>query len=254
MKEAVKQYWDSEPCGTRGIPYPVGSVAYYDAIENKRDRLDPLASEYAQYGRWAGKRVLEVGCGVGIDLVRFAQAGAFVVGIDLSPRSVLLARERLRLYKCRGVVLEGDAEKLVSEDSVFDFVFGWGCLHHMSNPTIAVWEIHRVLKHGGEVCAMLYHKPSVVALQMYLVFGLLWLRPWRSVNDILASYHESPGTRAYTVGETRQMFSMFQNVKVDIRVTSYDLRYWRDMYLPLWVRKIVPHQLGWNIIVRGRKA
>jgi hypothetical protein len=100
---------------------------------------------------------------------------------------------------------------------------------------------------------MLYHKPSLVALQMYLMFGLLRLRPLRSIDDILANHHESAGTRAYTVKEARQMFSVFQNVRVDVRVTSYDLRYWRDRYLPMWCGKAVPRVLGWNIIIRGQK-
>jgi ubiquinone/menaquinone biosynthesis C-methylase UbiE len=165
----------------------------------------------------------------------------------------LLAWERLRLYKCSGKVVEGDAENLPCEDGAFAFAFAWGCLHHTPNIGRAIQEIYRVTKSGGEVCVMLYHKPSLVALQMYLMFGLLRLRPLRSIDDILANHHESAGTRAYTVKEARQMFSVFQNVRVDVRVTSYDLRYWRDRYLPMWCGKAVPRVLGWNIIIRGQK-
>jgi hypothetical protein len=75
----------------------------------------------------------------------------------------------------------------------------------------------------------------------------------RSVDDILANHHESEGTRAYTIGKARQMFSAFQNVRIDVRVTPYDLRYWRDRYLPMWCGKAVPRVLGWNIIIRGQK-
>lgn len=252
-KELVKQYWDNEPCGTRDIPYPVGSLAYYEAIAERRDRLEPFIAEYDQFDKWKDKKVLEVGCGVGSDLIKFAQAGADITGMDFSPRSVFLAKERLELYKCSGKVDEGDAENLPYNDGVCDFVFSWGCLHHTPNLEKAISEIHRVTKSGGKICVMLYNRHSIVALQMYLLFGLFKLRPSRSVADILANHHESLGTKAYTVVEVKQMFSAFRNLRIDTRITSYDLRYGRDRYLPIWIGRVIPQRFGWNIIVRGQK-
>ncbi len=182
-KEAVKQYWDNEPCGTRDIPYPVGSLAYYEEIAEKRDKLEPFIAQYAQFDKWKGKKVLEVGCGVGSDLIRFAEAGAIVTGIDLSPRSVFLAQERLHLYKYNGVVIEADAENIPYKDDAFDFVYSMGVLHHTPNIEKAISEIYRVTKSGGKICAMLYHRNSIVALQMYLLFGLFALKPWRSTGE-----------------------------------------------------------------------
>ncbi len=253
LKQNIKEYWDAEPCGTRGIPYPVGSFAYYEAITERRDRLDPLAKEYAQFDAWAGKKVLDVGCGVGTDLLGFAQGGALVTGIDLSPKSVFLAMERLKLYKCKGVAIECDAESIPYRDNVFDFVFNWGVTHHTLNPEKVIVEMRRVLKPEGKICAMVYHKPSLVTLQMYLAFGIGKGNPFRSVDDILSSHHESPNTKAYTVGEVQEMFSTFKSVKIDVHVTSYDLRYWRDKYLPSWVSRVVPHGMGWYLIVRATK-
>ncbi len=252
-KELVKQYWDNEPCGTRGIPYPVGSFAYYETIAEKRDRLVPFIAQYAQFDKWKGKKVLEVGCGVGSDLIRFAQAGAYAIGIDLSPRSVFLTRERLHLYKYKSEVIEADAENIPYKDNTFDFCWSCGVLHHTPNIKKAISEIHRVIKSGGEICVILYHRRSLVALQMYLVFGLFAMKPWRSIDNILAHNHESLGTKAYTVDEVRRMFSMFKNLEIITQVSSYDLRYGRDKYLPNWVGKLVLRGLGWFIVVRGKK-
>ncbi len=252
-KNRVKQYWDNEPCGTRNIPYPVGSLDYFETITERRDRLDPFIVQYAQFDKWKGKKVLEVGCGVGSDLLKFAQAGADVTGIDMSYRSVSLAQQRLKLYKQQGLVIEEDAESLSFMDNEFDFVYGWGSLHHTPDIDKAISEIYRVLKPNGKICAMLYHKPSLVALQMYAMFGLLKLKPMASIDDILATQHESIGTKAYTLDEVRQMFQSFEDVKIDTRVTSYDLRYWRDKYLPMWMGKFVPRRFGWNLIIRARK-
>ncbi len=252
-KEVVKQHWDEEPCGTRDIPFPVGSLAYFEEIAERRDKLVPFLTDYVQFDRWQGKKVLEVGCGVGSDLIRFAKAGADVTGIDLSSRSVFLAKERLHLYRYEGTVFEADAEGMPFTDSTFDFVYSCGVIHHTPDTQKAISEIYRVTKLGGEICIMLYHKPSLVTLQMYLLFGLLDGKPFRSVEDILANHHESLGTKAYTVSEVKQMFSMFRELKVETCKTSYDLRYKRDGYLPSWVGKLVPNCFGWFIFVRGKK-
>jgi ubiquinone/menaquinone biosynthesis C-methylase UbiE len=216
--------------------------------------LEPFIADYAQFDRWAGKKVLEVGCGVGSDLVRFARAGAQVVGIDLSPKSVFLARSRLQAYNCRGDVLVADAETLPFEDDEFELTYSWGVLHHTPNPERAIGEIYRVTKPGGEICIMLYHRHSLVALQLYLLFGLFALRPRRSLKDIIANHHESQGTKAYTVAEAQQMFSAFKDLEIEVHLTPYDLRYKRDRYLPRWVGRLIPQRLGWFMIIRGRKT
>jgi ubiquinone/menaquinone biosynthesis C-methylase UbiE len=252
-RDLIRQHWDSEPCGTRNIPYPIGSFAYYEAIADRRNRLEPYIEKYAQFDKWKGKKVLEVGCGVGSDLLRFAQAGADVTGIDLSSVSVSLAKERLKLYKCAGTVTQADGENIPFKDNTFAYAYNWGVIHHSAHPKKVVNEIYRVLEHGGRFCSMLYHKPSLVTLQMWLAFGLM-KGNLESVDSILAKYHESEGTRAYTVKEAKELFSMFSNLKVETRITSYDLRWYVDKYLPLWMGSIIPKSLGWNIIVRGVKV
>ena len=252
-KELVRQYWDDVPCGTGGITYPEGSLEYFEAIAENRNRLEPFIADYAQFNKWAGKKILEVGCGVGSDLVRFARAGAHVVGIDLSPKSVFLARSRLHTCNCQGSVLAADAENLAFKSDEFELTYCWGVLHHTPNPERAIQEIYRVTKSGGEICIMLYHRHSLVALQLYLLFGLLAFRPFQSLKNIIANHHESPGTKAYTVAEARQMFSAFKELEIRVRLTPYDLRYRRDKYLPRWVGKLIPQRLGWFMVIRGRK-
>jgi ubiquinone/menaquinone biosynthesis C-methylase UbiE len=150
-------------------------------------------------------------------------------------------------------VFVADAEKLPFEDDEFELTYSWGVLHHTPNPTRAIQEIHRVTKPGGEICIMLYHRRSMVALQLYLLFGLFAFRPFRSLRDIIANHHESPGTKAYTLAEARQMFSAFKGLKIKVLLTPYDLRYKRDKYLPRWVGKLIPQRLGWFMVIRGRK-
>jgi ubiquinone/menaquinone biosynthesis C-methylase UbiE len=252
-KESVRQYWDDMPCGTGSITYAEGSREYFESIAERRNQLEPFIADYARFDKWAGKKVLEVGCGVGSDLLRFARAGARVEGIDLSPKSVSLAKSRLQNYNCQGSVLVADVERLPFKDNEFDLAYSWGVLHHTPNPTKAIREIYRVTKPGGEICIMLYHRRSLVAWQLYLLFGLFAFRPFRSLKDIIANHHESPGTKAYTVAEARQMFSAFKKLKIDVRLTPYDLRYKREKYLPRWVGRLIPQRLGWFMVIRGKK-
>ncbi len=252
-KEKVKAFWDSQPCGTRDIPHPEGSVAWFDAITRKRYKLEPFISKYARFDQWYDKKVLEIGCGVGTDLFQFVKAEAKAVGIDLSPRSVSVTKQRFQISRAEAGILIADAENLPFKDNEFDLAYSWGVLHHTPNPEKAVQEIYRVTRPGGQICVMLYHRYSLVALQLYLRFGLFSFKPFRSLKEIISLHQESPGTKAYTITEARQMFSMFKPVEIEIVLTPYDLRYWRDRYLPRWVGKLVPEYLGWFIIIQGQK-
>ncbi|MCJ7655637.1 MAG: class I SAM-dependent methyltransferase [Dehalococcoidia bacterium] len=253
-KKSVQQFWDTTPCGTGDINIEPETLKYFEAISKRRNKLEPFIADYAQFNRWAGKRVLEVGCGAGSDLLRFAKAGALITGVDLSPRSASLAKTRLRLYNCAGSVLVADAEQLPFKTDSFDLVYSWGVLHHTPDTERAIKEVHRLTKPGGSICIMLYHRHSLVALQMYLMYGLFAFKPLRGLKDILANHHESPGTKAYTVTEAQQMFSAFKDVKIKVCLTPYDLRYKRDGYFPSWVGKFIPQRLGWFMVIRGRKS
>jgi len=253
-KKSVQQFWDTTPCGTGDINIEPETLEYFEAISERRNKLEPFIADYAQFNRWAGERVLEVGCGAGSDLLRFAKAGAHATGMDLSPRSASLAKTRLRLYNCQGDALVADAEQLPFKTDSFDLVYSWGVLHHTPDTKQAIKEVCRVTRLGGEICIMLYHRHSLVALQLYLMYGLFAFKPLRSLKDILANHHESPGTKAYTVAEAQQMFSVFKDVKIKVRLTPYDLRYGRDRYLPKWVGKFIPQRLGWFMVIRGQKS
>jgi ubiquinone/menaquinone biosynthesis C-methylase UbiE len=252
-KETVRAFWDATPCGTRDLALTPGTKEFYDAIEQHRYRMEPFIRKYARFQEWRDKRVLEVGCGVGTDLLQFARAGASVYGVDLSGRSVGLTKRRLELYDFEGDVREANAEALPFADNTFDLVYSWGVIHHTPDPTQAVREIHRVVKPAGQICVMIYHKYSLFAMQAYLVCGLLRLQPLRSLDNIIANHVESAGTRVYSRRQAVQLFQDLADLRVETILTPYDIRYGRGRYLPAWVMKLIPHALGWFMVIRGRK-
>lgn len=251
-KEQVRTFWEATPCGTRGFEEPEGGPAYFARLELERDEREPFIARFARFDEWRGRRVLEVGVGAATDFVRFARAGAVLTGVDLTQHAVDLARRRLALAGLAADVRQADAERLPFPDGSFEFVYSWGVIHHTSDPAAAGREIVRVLRPGGEVCVMVYHRHSLVAFQCWLLNALLAGRPWRSLREVVAAHVESVGTQAYTLAEARALFRGLDDVRVTPVVTPYDLRFKRDGYLPAWTRRCVPRRLGWFLVVTGR--
>jgi len=101
-------------------------------------------------GSLAGKRVLEIGCGRGVGVEILLSLGAEqVMGFDLDPRMIALARQRLTKYGKRVRVFVGDAEAIDAPDDSFDAVVDYGVIHHIPSWQQALKEIARVLKPGG---------------------------------------------------------------------------------------------------------
>jgi len=224
LKEAVKRHWEADPCGAKLAGAERGTPEFFREVEQKRYELEPFIPDFAQFGRWRGKRVLEVGVGLGTDFVRFARAGAVATGIDLTEEAARLVRARLGHEGLGGDVRSADAEALPFADGSFDLVYSWGVLHHTPNTSRAVDEVRRVLASDGEARIMLYSRRSWVAFGLWARWALLAGRPWLTLADVVADHMESPGTKAYTEHELRRLFGGFRDVSFRHYVTPYDRR------------------------------
>jgi ubiquinone/menaquinone biosynthesis C-methylase UbiE len=160
-KQAAIDQWTADPCGSSEVELAPGTRAYFEQLLEARHTHAPWTAAVLDYAGCTGLDVLDVGCGQGIDLARYAAAGASSTGIDLTPRHVELARAHIETMGLEATVVRGDAEALPFPDCSFDRVSSNGVLHHTPDLSTALREIHRVLRPGGMATIIVYNRGSL---------------------------------------------------------------------------------------------
>src|SRR5207253_5498855 len=130
--QEVAAFWNSRPCNIRHSPKSVGTREYFDEVEQRKHFVEPHIPGFAQFDRWAGKTVLEVGCGIGTAAVNFARHGADYTGVELSQTSLDLTRKRFDAYGLKGRFILCNAEQLSAHVARNDYylVHSFGVIHH----------------------------------------------------------------------------------------------------------------------------
>lgn len=262
-RQRAREQWTANPCGDHvGRPFEVGSREYFDAIERFRYQIDaPWMLDAVRFERYAGKRVLEIGFGIGTDLLSFARAGAAVTGLDLTPRSLEITKKRLALDGLDADLVLGDAESLVFPNNYFDLVYSFGVLHHIPDTQSAINEIYRVLRPGGRVMTMLYHRRSLwywgglIFKRGIMRGGLLNM----SVDEMLSRFTEytetgaMPLVKAYTKAEALELFSLFEDCRIRVEhLNRSDLRF-AGRLLPDRILRWLTRNFGWNLFINAVK-
>src|SRR5262249_37648975 len=153
----------AHPCGSDGARADPGSPGFFAEVEARRYREEFHIPHTAELDGHAGKRILELGGGLGTDGRQLARGPRLYVDLDLSLDSLELARRGFRLEALDGSFVHGDAESLPFEDAAFDLVYAHGVLHHTPDIEAAIAELHRVLRPGGKAIVMLYARWSLAA-------------------------------------------------------------------------------------------
>lgn len=263
-KQRAREQWDQDPCGAvHGSEHALGTREFFDAVERHRYmEYAPWMRSTMGFDQFPGARLLEIGCGMGSDLVQFARGGANCTGIDITPRSVEITRHRFALYRLHGNFLLSDAERLPFPSDNFDVVYSNGVLHHTPNTAEAIREIHRVLRKGGTAKVMLYHRNSWnFWVDIVLRRGLLradFLRG-RSTEAIMSEFVEysehdaRPLVKVYSRREARALFGMFSTVKIEIeQLLREELRFLSPLVSDNLFRRL-QNRVGWNVIITATK-
>jgi 2-polyprenyl-3-methyl-5-hydroxy-6-metoxy-1,4-benzoquinol methylase len=268
--ERVRQFWDQRPCNIRHSPREVGTREYFDEVEARKYFVEPHIPGFAQFDRWADKRVLEIGCGIGTDTINFARAGARVTAVDLSERSLDLARRRAVVcgLEDRITFVLADGEHLSSfvAPERYDLVYSFGVLHHTPHPERAIDEIRQhYLAPDGLLKLMLYHRFSWKVLGILLgeERGAFW-RLGAAVARNSEAQTGCPVTYVYSRGDVRRLLGGFHVLEMWVdhifpyRVEDYvRYRYAKARpfrWLPAPAMRTLERTLGWHLCVTARLA
>lgn len=197
----VESFWNSHPCMAGLYHGNKNKITAFTKIEDERYSRFSGILKYALFRSFKGKKVLEVGCGIGSDGIQFARNGACYTGVDLTNAAVSIAKERFELFGQKGEIVKVDTESLPFPDNYFDHVYSFGVIHHSPNPENIVSEIHRVLKPGGSINIMLYNRTSFyyfievkLLRKLFFMFcekKIFWNRLFRMFGENTAKRFES---------------------------------------------------------------
>jgi len=260
----VAEYWDRRPCNIRHSPKEIGTRAYFDEVEARKYFVEPHVLRFAEFPRWGGKRVLEIGCGIGTHTISFARGGAAVTAIDLSERSLEIARQRAAVYGLDGRVTfyAGNAEELDAVVPVepYDLIFSWGVIHHTPHPARVIDQIRRYVRPGTTVKLMVYHRRSWKVLG--IVLGRGRGRFWQ-LDELVARHSEAetgcPVTYTYRPRDVAAMLAGFRirEMWVD-HIFPYRIAdYVQYRYVKAWPLRALPdpafrwleRHFGWHLCV-----
>jgi SAM-dependent methyltransferase len=202
LTRQVRDYWNGRIHDLEMTDKPVGSKAFFDELDDYRfDKLAYLP-KVVDFAGYRGRRLLEIGCGIGTDLVRFAAGGARVLGVDLSGTAIQLARQNMAHHgQAPGVFAVGDGAALPLPDNSIDVVYAHGVLQYSADPRAIVREALRVLKPGGSAIFMVYNRVS-------------WLMALSKVMKVGLEHQDAPGLRLYSIPEFREMLEGFSVVRI----------------------------------------
>lgn len=199
--ESIAAYWNEHIHDRVIATHPVGSREFFSELDAYRyDKLHYL-SGLINFAAHRGQRVLEVGCGVGIDLVRLARAGARVTGIDLSPRAIGLARLNLAQHHLHAELGIMDGEVLAFASAEFDLVYAHGVLPYTLDAAKLIREAHRVLRPGGQAILMAYNRYS-------------WLNALGRLARVSLEHADAPVLNKHSSAEFRRLLQPFSHVRI----------------------------------------
>jgi len=272
--ERVKEYWDRRPCNIRHSPKAMGTVEYFDEVESRKYFVEPHIPAFADFDRWKDKKVLEIGCGLGTDTINFARSGAWVTAVDLSEKSLEIARQRaavyglndrIRFYHCNAEELNKIVPPAGAQSKPYDLIYSFGVIHHTPNPERVIEQIALYTHPGSIVKIMVYHLYSWKVLWILLTYGKA--RFWR-IADLVAQHSEAetgcPVTITYSKCEARKLLERHGFQVTEIRadhIFPYHIPdYVQYRYIKSWYFRWMPARLfrwlerhfGWHLCMTAK--
>jgi ubiquinone/menaquinone biosynthesis C-methylase UbiE len=250
--DQVRRYWDRYVSGLKVEGQPWGSPGFFEVVKRAHDPAYAFSTRLLDLPDHSGQDVLEVGCGMGLDVVEYLRHGLHVAAVDVSRRSLELTRRLLDQRGMRARLLMADAERLPFPEESFDLVVARGVLMYTPDEIRAVREIYRVLKPGGRFLAILHNRRS-----WFVTLARL------SGTNLYNEQEDPPINRVHSRRQVRRLFSDFDGLRIDFdkypapsdRRHGPFARLYNHLFVPLvgLLPRALVRPLGYYLIVQGRK-
>jgi 2-polyprenyl-3-methyl-5-hydroxy-6-metoxy-1,4-benzoquinol methylase len=268
---AVEQYWNRRPCNIRHSQAPVGTREYFDQVEQRKYMVEPHIPAFAEFERWRGKKVLEIGCGIGTDTINFARAGAQVTAVDLSAESIALAQKRAEVFGLQDQIkfYQANAEVLAQTVPLdkYDLIYSFGVIHHTPHPSRVLDQLRQYSKPETTLKVMVYHRNSWKVLWILASLGNWRLR---EIDRLIAEHSEAqtgcPVTYAYSAASGRDWLAQsgFETTATMVdhifpyRIPDYvQYRYvyeWYWRWMPRGLFRAIEKRWGWHLCLTARPS
>jgi len=264
--ESVVAFWNARPCNIRHGTAELGTKEYFDQVEQRKYFVEPHIPRFAEFEKWKGQNVLEIGCGIGTDTLQFMKAGANITAIDISEESVRLARQRAQVFGfSTDQILVQNAETF-SFPKNFDLIYSFGVIHHTPNPRAIIERaaLHQV--QGQELRIMLYSKFS------YKLFWAMHTKnAWNfcQMNDTIREFAEAqngcPIAYTYTFDEIQTLlepYYVIEDIHKDHVFKWNTEKYVQHEYeIDEVFKDMTPEnfralekELGWHTLVKAKRV
>ena len=262
---AARAQWNNTACGTGDYLNHVvpETLEWFDAIRHSRYHItDKWMLENIDFSSGKDKKVLEIGHGIGSDLLTWSENGADVYGVDITEEHHRLAKKNFKLHGRDANLQLVEAQKLPFKEDEFDIIYSNGVLHHTKDVETAIQEIKRVLRKNGKLIITVYNKNSLFHyLNLILYNGILKAKLRRiGYSGLLATIEYGadgieykPYVKLYTKNELKKLLDRFRNVKIkNVHFTKKQIPFfWR--FIPNFLEEILGKYWGWYIVVEAKK-
>lgn len=266
----VRTFWNKRPCNIRHSSFEIGTKEYFNEVEKRKYFVESHIPKFARFNSWRDKNILEIGCGIGTDTINFARAGARVTAVEISSKSISIAKKRAGIFKLKKYIkfFFHDAEKLSEflPSKTYDLIYSFGVIHHTPNPERLIQQFAYFSHKGTTLKIMVYNRYSWRVIQIILKNGL---KIFRGLGNLIAENSEAqtgcPVTYTFSKREIRKLLEQngFFIKQISINhIFPYDVSlYQKYKYKKIWYFRWMPNLIfrtlekliGWHICITAER-